>query len=435
LLWNVANGGVPIAFFTSAGKLTADATTGPSDEGRDLYRYDAESEELADLTPDHNVSDPSGAVVVGVLGVSEDGKHAYFAANGVLGDGGAKGATPGNCRSEGGIGAAGEECNLYLWSESGGISYIGRLDAEGEPGVQADSGNWLRNSFYEEEKTSRVSRSGDSLVFRSQNPQTAEPTGGVPQFYRYDADNGSIQCLTCAASGAAQPGRPTLYSYEVGAGGAFAVLQWSNNYSADGDRFIFQSGARLVPADTNGIGGCPTITVLSSVKTPKCQDVYEWEAKGTGGCERDQNGGCLYLLSTGTDSAPVFFDGADRTGDNAFIYTNQQLVGQDRDQLVDIYDARVGGGLASQNPSPPNPCSSSESCRGPATASAVEATPGTVTFSAAPEVGGSGSTRSRKVKCRPGFKQAKRNGKAVCVKKGGSRHHQKKAHHKSGGAK
>ena len=35
-------------------------------------------------------------------------------------------------------------------------------------------------------------------------------------------------------------------------------------------------------------------------------------------------------------------------GNNVFFFTTQGLVAQDRDELVDVYDARVGGGIAAQ---------------------------------------------------------------------------------------
>jgi len=432
-LWKVGNAGAPVAFFTSAGKLTDDATTGPADESEDLYRYDAESEELTDLVPD--ASDPEGADVVGVLGVSEDGNRAYFVANGVLGDGAAEGATPGDCTEASQFSHG--ECNLYLWSKAGGITYIGRLDAEGSVVTEADDANWIRGVGFELDNTARVSRDGNSLVFRSQHPQTQAPTGGVPQFYRYDAAESSVQCLTCDASGAEQPGIPTLYSYSGAVGSLFRTLEPTRNLSADGNRFIFESSARLVAADTNGIGGCPRVIVLSQASIPKCQDVYEWEAKGTGSCERsDQNGGCLFLLSSGTSPEPSFFDAADETGDNAFIFTSQQLVGQDRDQLVDIYDARVGGGLPGQNQPPPLRCTSPEACKAAGAGPPAEASPGSATFSGAPEKPQKKKpARKRKAKCKQGFKSAKRHGKSVCVKKGGAKHHQKRASHNSGGAK
>ena len=58
---------------------------------------------------------------------------------------------------------------------------------------------------------------------------------------------------------------------------------------------------------------------------------------------------------------------ASANGDDAFFLTRQQLVGIDTDDSVDLYDARVGGGLASQNPPPPPPPCQGDDCQPPAT--------------------------------------------------------------------
>jgi len=434
----MSGGELPDVFFTSRGELTDDANTGLSDEGEDLYRFDSESGTLTDLTAD--ADDAAGAEVIGVVGIGGDGKRAYFVANAVLGDGAAHGASSGDCEvrplAEG-------ECNLYYWSENGGVTYVARLDANAHsangPQRQSYSDRW--NWYYsatatdEAEFASRLSRDGSSLVFRSQLPQTAEPTGGVPNFYRFDAAHGSVQCLTCDLSGAAQPESPKLNSYIGGNGGIFSMLMPHQNLSSDGNRFFFESGARLSSADTNGIGGCPIVTVLGSAHAPRCQDVYEWEAEGTGSCNRsDQSGGCLFLISTGTDENPSFFTATSSSGDDAFIYTSQQLVTQDRDQLVDVYDARVDGGLPSQNPPPPNPCRASESCRGPIGGAPEETTPGSATF-----IGPVPSGPPKTQKCKKGFKRVKRRGPTTCVKskkgKGGPKRHHKGGKRHSGGAK
>jgi hypothetical protein len=57
------------------------------------------------------------------------------------------------------------------------------------------------------------------------------------------------------------------------------------------------------------------------------------------------------LLSTGMGSDPASFAATSDSGDDAFIVTRQRLVKTDRDSLVDVYDARVGGGF----PEPPAP--------------------------------------------------------------------------------
>lgn len=113
-----------------------------------------------------------------------------------------------------------------------------------------------------------------------------------------------------------------------------------------------------------------------------CQDVYEWEAKGSGSCDSEaQNGGCLYLILSGKSKDASFFADAGESGDDVFIFTTAQLVGQDEDSLVDVYDARVGGGLAGQNQPAPAECDGEASCRPGAVAAPENAGPGTAGFS------------------------------------------------------
>jgi hypothetical protein len=121
-------------------------------------------------------------------------------------------------------------------------------------------------------------------------------------------------------------------------------------------------------------------------KFPACQDVYEWQAPNSGGCKEASpafsplNGGCLYLISTGKDDYPSFFADASQSGNDVFFFTRQGLVGQDKDELLDVYDARVGGGLASQSPVVPVPCESTDACHGPIPAPPLESSPSSETF-------------------------------------------------------
>ena len=113
----------------------------------------------------------------------------------------------------------------------------------------------------------------------------------------------------------------------------------TRNLSEDGSRVFFQTQEALVPQDKNGQ-----------------TDVYEWEREGAGSCEHASasfsasNGGCLYLISTGESDKPSYFGDASANGSNVFFFTRQSLVGQDRDENYDIYDARIDGGIAAQNP-------------------------------------------------------------------------------------
>ena len=360
------------AFFTSQEELTNDANTGSADEGSDLYRYEPASGTLTDLTPDPG--DAQGAEVQGVLGASEDGSYVYFAANGDLDGSGP--ATQGDCvkSPEGGTG----QCNLYLWHD-GEIRFIAELDATGEiTAERSDSANWVPtvaasgggNNPY----TGRVSGDGRALLFRSQSQLTSYKSGGTPQFYRYEAPTGQIDCVSCNPSGEPPVGRPALQTQmsALGAGGLAGIE--TRSLSASGNQVFFETPDPLVPEDSNGV-----------------TDVYEWEADGAGSCESaEDDGGCLYLLSTGTNPDASHFGDASASGDEAFLFTDQSLVGQDQDQLIDIYDARVDGGLESQNPEPATTCTGEE-CRSP-----LLAPPPATPFTASSTFSGEGNRTASK---------------------------------------
>jgi hypothetical protein len=326
-------------FFASHEELTNDATTGTGDEGKDLYRYDIETGQLIDLATDP--SEERGADVLGMLGSSSDGTHAYFAASGSL----APGAPSGGC------------CYIYLWHE-GEISYVARVNGNTSEGAA----NWLPTSFVQggmPMRTARVSEDGKTLSFLSSDSPTAYDSKGLKEFYRYNINEG-LECVSCNPTGNPPMGNATLQDFEPGLlspiSPAPALIR---NLSADGKRVFFESPDKLVASDTNGESNCPIVRL--GVRS--CQDVYEWEAKGTGSCESEtQNGGCLYLISTGESPEPSYFADASSNGDDAYFLTRQSLVRQDTDQLLDVYGARVGGGIAAQNEAPRAPCEG-EACR------------------------------------------------------------------------
>jgi hypothetical protein len=338
------------AFLTSPEELTNDATTGPADNGRDLYSYDAASGLLTDLAPD--TSDPNGADVQGVIGTSDDGSHVYFAANGDLDGSGP--ATVGDCENI--FTNTSGECSLYLWKE-GQISFIARLDTSGDPtaGRDSDAANWAPRGTQSAGNsatlnTGRVSADGSAVVFRSQRKLTSYDNHGTPEFYRYSASSGGLDCVTCNPSNVAPVGAPALQLQNSFLAPSSPAAIVASNLSDSGDQFFFETVDTLLPADTNGLS-----------------DVYEWEADGAGTCQSNSlNGGCLYLISTGTSVSPSNIADSSASGDEVFFFTEQQLVNQDEDDLIDVYDAHVGGGLAGQNPPRPPECSG-EACKGPST--------------------------------------------------------------------
>jgi hypothetical protein len=417
LWWGATTNGTA-AFFTSCEKLTDDSTavsTGASDcetpqehpsQGSDLYSYDTESGQLTDLSVDSNVSDAKGANVLGVLGTSADGAYVYFAANGVL----APGASPGNCG-----GFSPTACNLYV-AHGGTVTFIARLSGSGES-------NWGK---FENLRTSRVADDG-TLLFRSTDSLTgydstrtnAEDCADTDcaEFFRYAPTTEQVICVTCNPAGLAPKGEPSLVRDRNGAlfSGPGGALLLTRNLSANGKRVFFQTSDALLPADTNGNSGCPFVLGGRS-----CLDVYEWEAEGEGSCESESlNGGCLYLISSGKSPDPSYFLDASTNGDDVFFFTLQQLVPGDKDQLEDVYNASVDGGLASQHeltpptcdgaacvanpPPPPPPSLSSSSFSGPGNAK-------------------SAPTKSR---CPKGKRKVRSAGKSRCVSR-----HAKKKHHK-----
>jgi len=328
-------------FFTSQEELTNDATTGTEDQGNDLYRYDTQSGELIDIAPD--TADVNGAEVQGVLGSSADGSYVYFAANGML----AEGAGAGNCKSSPVTGwGHGGDCNIYLWHE-GEIRFIATTTGE-----EGDALAWVPTSSNGcctiSMTTSRVSSTG-TLLFASKGSPSAYDSEGKQELYRYEPAAG-LGCVSCNPTGAPPRGDASIQSIRPGTvsvSGANAF--WVRNLTDDGNRAFFETPDQLVAGDHNGV-----------------QDVYEWEAKGAGSCESEgQDGGCLYLISSGESAEPSYFDDASKSGDDVFFLTHQSLVRQDRDRLRDVYDARVGGGIASQNEEPQPRCEG-EACKGAA---------------------------------------------------------------------
>ncbi|HWA54660.1 MAG TPA: hypothetical protein VG816_10845 [Solirubrobacterales bacterium] len=358
----------------------------PTNPGNDLYRYGPKQGELTDLTPDS--SDVNGAEVQGVLGVSGDGRYVYFVANGVLDDG--EEAEEGNC--EGPLNLATGSCNLYLWHE-GSIELIARLRTGG------DQLNWVAtprelfgtSSYFA--KTSLLSADGRTLLFRSQEQLTAYAGSGVPEYYRFRVGEPGLRCVSCSPAGEAASGGPGFGRLHFPNLGPLPdVVSASARFlSSDGDKAFFETTEALVPEDTNAQGGCENVGKVEQIYS-SCIDTYEWEAPETpgGSCTESSpayspiNQGCIYLLSTGKSKYPSLFADASASGDDVFFFTRDQLVGQDKDEIQDVYDARVNGGLASQNPPPFVPCEGAEACHGSGTGAPAESAPATPNFHGPP---------------------------------------------------
>ncbi len=332
-----------LAYFLDQGKLTANATGG---SGYDMYRYDLQTGVLSDLTVD--MKDKNGARVEGMLGLDEDGEDAYFVAAGKL-----------NTET---TQAPSGETNLYVLHGTT-IKSIARLPASAlssseqepldwTPGARAADGEIVTHA-------ARVSDDGQTLLL------TSYDNNGVPELYLYRYGRG-IDCISCNPTGEPPLG-PAGVQRIPGLGLKLRRTYpfMTRNMVDDGRRVIFDSADRLVAADENTVN-----------------DVYEWEEKGTGSCGLETvAGGCVYLISSGAkDADPTWFGDADEEGNNIFFFTTQPLVAQDRDQLVDVYDARVDGGIAAQEVMPKSVCENSGNCRGEVFTPPVFSAPATFAF-------------------------------------------------------
>jgi hypothetical protein len=353
--WRAATAGGSIVFYT---------------EGEDLYRFNVnkfeaskkpESEALAEA---REALTSAAAGVFGMLGIAtENGSYAYFVATEAL-------ASNENGNQEK---AQAGKANLYEWHD-GETLFIARLDTEGE----YDEYDW--RDFYSPnpdvtpatgEKSARVTPDGVTVLFASQARLTNYDNAGQGELYLYDAASGRLACVSCDPRGAPATSEAHLAGNLSITGAPERNAFLTRNLSEDGSRVFFQTQEALVPQDTNGQ-----------------TDVYEWEREGVGGSDgcssssaffSASSGGCLYLISTGESDDPSYFGDASADGDNVFFFTRQALVGQDQDENDDLYDARVEGGIAAQDPSPPVDCTE-EGCLGPVDPSPILEAPASATF-------------------------------------------------------
>lgn len=371
-------------YFKSAAKLTNDATTGEFDEGSDLYRYEVGTGDLEDLTP--LTETENGARVFGLAGSSKDGSFVYFVAAGVLAPGAVEG-----------------EHNLYLWHE-GQVKLVAVL-AGGRPDEEIWYGTRFKLSV-RAQRQARVSEDGRAMIFASKAEVPGTIAIGETQIFRYTFGNEHVECISCNPSGVITEGPAALQSIpRPFIAPLTKTSRMTRNMSPDGQRVFFQTTEALVAGDTNEVA-----------------DVYEWEADGTGSCtSSSQNGGCLYLISTGTSPEPSYFSDASVSGDDVFFFTTQSLVGQDTDDLSDAYDARVGGGLSAQNPIPVVLCETGQACRGQVTSAPAGTSPGTASLV--------GPENQKPVRCKKGFV---RKGER-CVRKSKKKNNKKSQRHKTKG--
>ncbi len=262
---------------------------------------------------------------LGIAGQSEDMSQIYFVDTANL--------TEGEENDQGAIAEAGEN-NLYAWI--GGTTRFVATLSSGDG--SNEGGAWTAAPLA---RTAQASPAGRWLAFQSESPLTgydntgpcAEVANAVveapcTEVFVYDSQTRTLTCASCNPSGSRALGSAST----LGSTGKVVGYLPQPRYLTDSGRLYFDTPDRLVPGDTNG----------------QVEDVYQYESGGVGGCTQDDH--CLDLISSGRGSADSNFLAIDETGDNVFFTTRDRLVSADKDELIDLYDARVGGGFPEAQP-------------------------------------------------------------------------------------
>ncbi len=351
-----SEGGSKVFFLTSQPLVNAD-----EDETPDLYVAEVGGEsghsEVTRLVQvSHDANPGEAAEVQGVTRVAGDGSRVYFVARGVL----TKEANP-----VGAISLPGAD-NLYVYdTNTGRTAFIGDLCSDAETsGLVSDSLcprglnaktpeekglNDLQNWQAKDERPADVNSCkpdlcevGRFLVFASYAHLTPDDTSGVAQIFEYDAENATLVRVSVGQAGFSDDGNMSAESPRI----IFPSYTDNQNpapqlttVSADGAFVVFQSNEALTSQAAEGYG-----------------NVYEY------------HDGEVSLISDGQDRSSGFTGGSstsllgmDESGTDIFFTTADQLVPQDGDTQVDVYDARIDGGFG---PIAAPPTCDADGCQG-----------------------------------------------------------------------
>lgn len=325
--------------------------------GVDVMKMSADGSALsggastAQVTVSHAIRNLSliGPKADGVIGASEDGRRVYFLAGTQLVPGGP---------------AIGDHMGIFYWQDADGtpggtLSYVGSSG-----GLDNGSGGPSINTVYHfAPRRSRVTPDGKALLF-----EALEGSGLAPQYehgqggdcgihcfeaYVYHAEGSTplepdVQCASCNPGSPAAPGETWLTYNNL-----IPTSHVTRGISDDGRYVFFSTVEPLAPEDTNGQ-----------------MDAYEYDTRTEE----------AHLLSSGRSSSPSFYVESSADGHDVFISTRERLSGWDVDGNIDVYDARIDGGLP--EPPPPPPSCQGDACQ-PQPAQLNDPTPASSSFAGA----------------------------------------------------
>jgi hypothetical protein len=375
-------------FFVTADALVdedVDLREGVIATGRialDVYMYDVDAPAGQHLTLISKDAEPAFNEVgdgESVIGTSRDGRYVYFKSEDPL--------LPNTPTAFG-------EWNLYVWHD-GEIRLVGGFEAGGflntltdermnaQMRITPDGKHMLFSSY-----TALNSQlAGVDVTSRNAGPGEGCGTQGFDEavceveVYLYSYDSQSLKCVSCPPTGARPRYGAEVQSHVFGqinatnSGGETQNL--TKPISDDGRLVFFNTREKLVATDTNDRLDAYVYDVLT---------------------------GEHRLLSTGQCNCESGFVSLSPDGRDAFFVTSQRLVGIDTDTSRDLYDARIGGGIAAQNPVLPLSCEG-DACQ-PVPVPPNDATPGSSSYS------GAGNVKRPKAKHRKKHKKHRHKRKA-----------------------
>jgi hypothetical protein len=385
---------------TDGSKAVFKVTSGPLTGS--LYEFDVDTESATLISTYEGTESPDDDP--GVVGASQDLSYLYFTSREAL-------------DPEATLG----QPNLYL-RRDGVNTFIATLaPTDSRPAGRIPEGSAIVDGrmtidfISPSHRSSRVTADGRHLAFMSSANLTGYDNSDVKtgeavlEVYRYDADTNQLICVSCSPSGARPAGMNMWFPYFPSVpvtdiplfpdGSPFPspraaawIPPWGHEHyaaralSPDGNRVFFNSFDALVPQDTNGV-----------------QDVYQWEAQGSGKCAAAD--GCIRLISTG--KSPLFSEFVDtsQSGDDIFFRTASGIDPRDPGSM-DLYDARVNGGF-------PLPTGKAE-CQGETCQTPPDAPNDPTPASSAFEGAGNVKEAPHK-RCPKGKRRVRRNGKIRCL--------------------
>jgi len=333
-----ASKGLSRVFFTSTEALTDDAPSSEPTVAK-LYRYDLDAPAGARLTllsVDENGGDGIVNGAAGVVGASDDGSYVYFIGSNQLVAGRPISSGP----------------RIFLW-HGGEVRQVAAINAGAEANRMLSKFDLFEGSG----KWARVSADGTRLLFVSEG--TSDQTGNdhgsscpagassrCTEAYLYSAGpEERLQCVSCGPGGQAATADANFNMREADT----LITRTLNRdpylnhaLSAAGGSVFFTSAERLAAFDENDQ-----------------PDVYEFDVAS----------GLVRLLSAGRPHFASYFLDASAAGGDVFFTTRDTLLPADRNDNLDVYDVRVGGGFAQALPAARPACTSTEACR-PATSTA-----------------------------------------------------------------